>query len=181
MLLAEATNMGLETMADSCGVSYDTLASTLAEANTQVVNFHHRLPMALAFGDGTLSSSDGQRFPVRGKSLSAKHSARYFGRGTGFSTYTRVSDQHSTFSTKIIVAPGAEAHYVLDDLVGNMTDLPIAEYATTPTARPSPTSLCSTSSASSSRPGCGTWERSHSRAPGRRLRSRPSTRSPGRC
>ncbi|MFC3494786.1 Tn3 family transposase [Glycomyces rhizosphaerae] len=139
VLLAEATNMGLETMADSCGVSYDTLAwtydwyfreATLAEANTQVVNFHHRLPMAQAFGDGTLSSSDGQRFPVRGKSLSARHSARYFGRGAGFSTYTHVSDQHSTFSTKIIVAPGAEAHYVLDDLVGNMTDLPIAEHAT---------------------------------------------------
>lgn len=139
VLLSEATNMGLEAMADSCGVSYETLAwtyewyfreETLEEANTKLVNYHHRLPMAQAFGDGTLSSSDGQRFPVRGKSLSAKHSARYFGRGAGFSTYTHVSDQHSTFGTRIIVAPGVEAHYVLDDLVGNMTDLPIAEHAT---------------------------------------------------
>jgi TnpA family transposase len=33
-------------------------------ANAAVVNYHHRLPLTRAFGSGTLSSSDGQRFPV---------------------------------------------------------------------------------------------------------------------
>ena len=78
VIIAEATNMGLGAMAESCGVPYDVLAwtaewyfraETLEAANAAIVNYHHRLPMAQAFGTGTLSSSDGQRFPVKGKSL----------------------------------------------------------------------------------------------------------------
>ncbi len=69
VIIAEATNMGLSTMAESCGVSYDVLAwtaewyfreETLEAANAAIVNYHHRLPMTRAFGTGTLSSSDGQ-------------------------------------------------------------------------------------------------------------------------
>jgi len=33
--------------------------------------------MTQAFGTGTLSSSDGQKFPVKGKSLTAAQSWRY--------------------------------------------------------------------------------------------------------
>ncbi|MER6950995.1 Tn3 family transposase [Nonomuraea sp. NPDC000554] len=46
------------------------------------------------------------------------------------STYTHVSDQWSTYGTKIIVPTAREAHFVLDDFLGNATDLPIAEHAT---------------------------------------------------
>src|SRR5439155_1470029 len=82
VIIAEATNMGLGAMAESCGVPYDVLAwtaewylsaETLEAANAAIVNYHHRLPMTQAFGTGTLSSSDGQRFPVKGKSLTARH------------------------------------------------------------------------------------------------------------
>jgi TnpA family transposase len=54
-------------------VPYDVLAwtaewyfrgETLEAANAAIVNYHHRLPFTRAFGTGTLSSSDGQRFPV---------------------------------------------------------------------------------------------------------------------
>jgi TnpA family transposase len=139
VIIAEATNMGLGAMAESCGVPYDVLAwtaewyfsaETLEAANAAIVNYHHRLPMARAFGTGTLSSSDGQRFPVKGKSLTARHLSRYFARGQGISTYTHVSDQHSTFDTKVIVATAPESHYVLDGILGNQTDLPVAEHAT---------------------------------------------------
>jgi TnpA family transposase len=41
-----------------------------------------------------------------------------------------VSDQHSTFDTKVIVATAPESHYVLDRILGNETDLPITEHAT---------------------------------------------------
>ena len=87
-------------------------------------------PATQAFGAGTLSSSDGQRFPVKGKSITARHLSRYFARGQGVSTYTHVSDQHSTFDTKVIVATAPESHYVLDGLLGNETDLPVFEHAT---------------------------------------------------
>jgi Tn3 transposase DDE domain-containing protein len=139
VLIAESTNMGLVAIAESAGVSYDVLAwtaewyfrpETLAAANAAIVNYHRRLPHAQAFGAGTLSSSDGQRFPVKGKSITARHLSRYFARGQGISTYSHVSDQHSTFDTKVIVATAPESHYVLDGVLGNDTDLPIVEHAT---------------------------------------------------
>ena len=139
VIVAEATNMGLGAMAESTGVPYDVLAwtaewylrpETLEAANTATVNYHHRLPLTQAFGPGTLSSSDGQRFPTKGKSVTARAMSRYFARGQGISAYTHVSDQHSTFDTKVIVATAPESHYVLDGILGNDTDLPIDEHAT---------------------------------------------------
>jgi TnpA family transposase len=41
-----------------------------------------------------------------------------------------VNDQHATFGTKVIVATDRQAHYVLDEILGNATDLPITEHAT---------------------------------------------------
>ncbi len=139
VLIAEATNMGLSAMSESCGASYDTLAwtaewylseETLESANAAIVNYQHRLPMTQSFGTGTLSSSDGQKVPVKGKSLTAAHLSRYFARGQGVSTYTHVSDQHSTFDTKVVAATDPESPYVLDGILGNQTDLLIAEHAT---------------------------------------------------
>jgi TnpA family transposase len=125
-------------MAKVCGISYDVLAwtqewyvreETLRAANTALVNYHHRLPLTRVFGGGTMSSSDGQRFPTKGKSLTARALSRYFA-DEGRSTYTHVSDQHSNYGTKVLVATHREAHYVLDELLGNATDLPITEHAT---------------------------------------------------
>jgi TnpA family transposase len=139
VIIAEATNMGLSAMAESCGVSYDVLAwtaewyfreETLEAANAAIVSYHHRLPMTQAFGTGTLSSSDGQKFPVKGKSLTAAHLSRYFARGQGVSAYTHVSDQHSTYATKVIAATSPESPNVLDGILGNQTDLPVTEHAT---------------------------------------------------
>jgi len=131
--------MGLTAMAASCGVPYDVLAwtaewyfrrETLQTANTAMVNYHHRLWLTKTFGSGALSSPDGQRFPTKGRSITGRAMSRYFARGQGISTYTHVSDQHSTFDTKVIVATAPEGHYVLDGLLGNGLDLPITEHAT---------------------------------------------------
>jgi TnpA family transposase len=86
--------------------------------------------MTQAFGTGTLSSSDGQKFPVKGKSLTPAHLSRYFARGNGVSTYTHVSDQHATFDTKVISSTSPESPYALDGILGNETDLLITEHAT---------------------------------------------------
>ncbi|MBD2768420.1 Tn3 family transposase [Hymenobacter sp. BT664] len=40
---------------------------TLKRATTRLVNYQHRQWLAQHWGGGTLSSSDGQRFPVSGK------------------------------------------------------------------------------------------------------------------
>ncbi len=137
VLIAYATNLGLVRMSEACSVPYDVLAwtaewyvreDTLREANTVIVNHHHSLELAKVFGGGTMSSSDGQRFPVRGKSNTAREMTIHGGQV--LSTYTHVSDQHSTFGAKILVPTLREAHFVLDDFLGNATDLPIYEHAT---------------------------------------------------
>jgi TnpA family transposase len=86
------------------------------------------MPLAAVFGTGPLSSSGGQPFPVRGKTTTGREMTIYGGQV--LSTYTHVSDQHTTYGTKIIVATKREAHYVLDEILGNATDLPITEHAT---------------------------------------------------
>jgi TnpA family transposase len=137
-LVAQATNLGLVGMAEASGIAYDVLAWTsewylgedsLRAANATIVNYHHSLSLSSVWGGGTLSSSDGQRFPTKGKSLTARALSRYFV-DEGISTYTHVSDQLSTYGTKVIVATQPEAPYVLDEILGNQTDLPIAEHAT---------------------------------------------------
>jgi TnpA family transposase len=138
VLIGHATNLGLTRMSEATGISHDILAwtaewyvreETLAAANAAIVDYHHKLPLTQVFGGGTLSSSDGQRFPTRGKSTTARAAKKWFA-DQGLSAYTWVSDQFTTYGTKIIVVTHREAQYVLDEIMGNATDLPITEHAT---------------------------------------------------
>ena len=88
-------------MARASGLSYDQVAhatawylreETLTLAIDEVINYHHRLPAARAWGDGTFASSDGQRFPVQVKAANAGALPRYFGFGRGLSVLTSVTD-----------------------------------------------------------------------------------------
>lgn len=81
MIISQATNLGLSRMADATGIGHDTLAwtaewyvreDTLRAANLAIIGYHQQLPMTAVFGGGTLSSSDGQRFPTKGKSITAR-------------------------------------------------------------------------------------------------------------
>ena len=78
-LIAHGTNLGLAMMAHSVedGITADMLQEmsqwclreeTLKAANARLVNFHHRLPLSAVWGDGTVSSSDGQRFGLQASS-----------------------------------------------------------------------------------------------------------------
>jgi Tn3 transposase DDE domain len=73
---------------------------TLRAANTILVNYHHSLPLSRVWGDGSRSSSDGQRFMVQRDSLLGSVYPRYFGyydRALAF--YTHAADQHSVYAT----------------------------------------------------------------------------------
>jgi hypothetical protein len=129
-LIAYACNLSYAGMADASGISEDALAwtsqwylrhETLRAANTRLRNTPHLHPLAALWGGGTLSSSDGQRFPKRGRSSNARALSRYFlVEGT---TYTHVSNQHSTYGTKVIPTSRREAV-----IFGNPTDLRLAEH-----------------------------------------------------
>ena len=126
-------------MAHSAGLPYGRLAwasqwylrdDTLKAAITALVNFHYRQSLAMQWGGGTLSSSDGQRFPVRGKVRNARALPRYFGYGEGITFYSWSSDQFSQYGTKVISSTLRDATYVLDEILNNETDLTILEHTT---------------------------------------------------
>ena len=94
------------------------------------MNFQYRQPLAQHWGGGTLSSSDGQRFPVQGKVRHARALPRYFGYGEGLTFYTWSSDQFSQYGTKVISSTVRDATYVLDEILNNETDLTLLEHTT---------------------------------------------------
>ncbi len=133
-LIAHGTNLGIATMAHSVeGITADMLQDmsqgclredTLHAANTILVNYHHQLPLSAVWGDGTVSSSDGQRFGLQASSLLGSLYPRYFGYyDKALTVYTHTSDQHSVFHTQVISCSVREAIYVLDGLLNNDTIL----------------------------------------------------------
>ena len=138
-ILAQATNLGLSRMAAIANLSYDRLVwytnwylreETLKEANTAIVNFQYHQWLSQFWGGGTLSSSDGQRFPVAVKNRQAVALPRYFGYGKGLTFYTWTSDQHSQYGDKVIPSTMRDAPYLLDAILDNETELSILEHTT---------------------------------------------------
>jgi len=112
-------------MARASDLSYDQIAhatawylrdETLTAAIDAIISYHHKLPAAKQWGDGTFSSSDGQRFPVSVKAANSGTRPRYFGFGKGISVLTSVSDHYATFGTKVIPAGAREGIYALDEI-----------------------------------------------------------------
>jgi TnpA family transposase len=133
-LIAHGTNLGIASMAHSVeGITADMLQDmsqgclreeTLQAANTILVNYHHQLPFSAVWGDGVVSSSDGQRFGLQASSLLGSLYPRYFGYyDQALTVYTHTSEQHSVFHTQVISCSVREAIYVLDGLLNNDTVL----------------------------------------------------------
>jgi len=95
---------------------------TLRAANIRLVNAHHVHPLAALWVSGSLSSSDGTAVPAARPQPHRPALPRYF-LDEGTTTYTHVSDQHSTYGTKVIPTTWREAVAVLDEIFGNVTDL----------------------------------------------------------
>ena len=103
---------------------------TYSKALAEIVNYHHSLKFAGHWGDGTTSSSDGQRFPTGGRGdVHGQHNARY-GRDPGVNFYTHSSDQYAPFHSKLISTTVRDATYVLDGLLYHESNLRIVEHYT---------------------------------------------------
>ncbi len=139
-ILADGINIGLGKMAESCpGTSYAKLAwlqawhvrdETYSAALAELVNAQSRQSFASHWGDGTTSSSDGQRFRVGGKADSTGHVNPKYGSEPGRLFYTHISDQYAPFSGRVINVGIRDSTYVLDGLLYHESDLRIEEHYT---------------------------------------------------
>lgn len=138
-LLAQSCNLGLWEMAQSTHLDYHRLSwcnswyirdETIQAATTALVNYHYRLPLSHLWGSGMLSSSDGQRFPIKGKVRQARALPPYFGYGKGITFYTWASDQFSQYGAKPIPSTSRDATHAIDVVLHNETDLPLLEHTT---------------------------------------------------
>ncbi|CZF80988.1 Tn3 family transposase [Grimontia marina] len=139
-LLADGINLGLTKMATSCpGTSYAKLSwlqawhirdETYSGALAALTNAQHHHPFSRWWGDGTTSSSDGQRFKAGGRGESKGHVNAKYGRDPGSMFYTHISDHYAPFHTRIINSPARDATYVLDGLLNHESELNIEEHYT---------------------------------------------------
>ena len=141
-ILADGLNLGLTKMAEALPdtsvtarklmylsdwfIRPDSYAAGLAE----LVNFQSKLPLAALWGDGSTSSSDGQRFPTGGRGQAFGHHNARYGREPGVLFYTHVSDQYAPFHTKVITTNVRDALHVLDGLLYHLSELRIKEHYT---------------------------------------------------
>lgn len=94
------------------------------------MNYHHQLEFAGHWGEGTTSSSGGQRFRTGGRGDARGQVNVRYGNDPGVTFYTHVSDQYSPFYTKLINATVRDATHVLDGLLYHETELQIEEHYT---------------------------------------------------
>jgi TnpA family transposase len=140
VILADAINLGLTKMAESCpGTTYAKLSwtqawhireETYSSALGQLVNAQFREPFAAHWGDGTTSSSDSQRFKTGWHAETLGSISPHYGSEPGLLFYTHISDQYAPFHIKVINVGVRDATYVLDGLLYHESDLNIEEHYT---------------------------------------------------
>ena len=134
VIIAQAMNHGNFVMAKTSDIAYHLLETTyqqylrqasLQAANDRISNGIAALPIFphYSFGLNTLYGSvDGQKFGVERPTVKARHSRKYFGRGTGVVAYTLLCN-HVPLQGWIIGAHEFEAHHVFDIWYRNTSDI----------------------------------------------------------
>jgi TnpA family transposase len=138
-ILTQACNFGFLKMAEVSNLSYSQLTwysnwylreETFQQAINILVNYQYHQPLSKYWGGGTMSSSDGQRFPVAVKARNTSIIPPYYGYGRILTYYSWTSDQHSQWGSKPIPSTIRDSTYVLDGILDNETELPIYEHTT---------------------------------------------------
>lgn len=139
-ILADAINMGLSKMVESCpGTTYQKLSwlqawyirdETYSAALAELINEQYQHPFAANWGDGTTSSSDGQRFKAGGHAERTGQVNLKYGTEPGVTFYTHISDQYAPFHTNVVNVGVRDATFVLDGLLYHESDLQIEEHYT---------------------------------------------------
>lgn len=134
VLVAEATNLGLPTMAAASGISQSQLArvydwyvreETLRQASRILVQYQHRLPLTEAFGPGTTSLASTLHLNLAAGGSHAPHSPPLDPKSE-WRLPSHLSDQGAQFWLTVASPLIHESCYALDGLVSEPL-LPIRE------------------------------------------------------
>ncbi len=133
VIIAYATNMGLQKMASCSGLSYNKLKKmsdsyfreeTLKLANEMIINKTNKLPIQKIYKINNVihSSVDGKKYDAPKNVFNSRYSSKYFGLGTGISVLTLVAN-FQPVGLKIISPSEYEGNYNLELLLMNETDM----------------------------------------------------------
>ncbi|QHK22625.1 Tn3 family transposase (plasmid) [Pseudarthrobacter psychrotolerans] len=139
-ILADGINLGLVKMSEACtGATYSKMLrtqamhirdETYAAALARLVNAQAAHPFAHHWGDGSTSSSDGQRFRTSSKAEATGHINPKYGASPGRMIYTHISDQYSPYHAKLVNVGVRDATYVIDGLLHHESELKVTEHYT---------------------------------------------------
>jgi len=138
-IMATGLNLGLTTMAGACSFTYRQMSwasdwylreDTLLRGLEVLDNFVLHQPLALSFGDGTRSSSDGLRIRLAVQAANAERNAEYFDDGWGLTIYLHLADVGPPFRQRVISPNDSEAWYVIDALCNHETEFDLKEHFT---------------------------------------------------
>jgi len=119
------------------GVTYDQIRRVADWQLTQdaqravlalIVNAITRLDITKRWGEGRTSSSDGQRYSYKRKSLHQTYSTKYSDFALEF--YTFIADNYAPFYSLPYECTNRDAPYVFDGVVYNESDLALEEHYT---------------------------------------------------
>ena len=137
-VMAHASEIGPYTMAQLTeGISYNRMKhitdwhmheETQRSALAKVVNEISQLDITKYWGDGTTSSSDGQRFSLRRKVLHKSYSHAFNDFALEF--YNFVADNYAPYFSTLHECTDRDAPFVLDGILYNESDLNIEEHYT---------------------------------------------------
>lgn len=139
-ILADAINLGLTKMAESChGITYHQLAwlqawhirdETYSTALAELVNTQFRHAFAEHWGDGRHHHRTAKTSALAVKPRIQATSTLEYGSSPGRTFYTHISDQYAPFHAKVVNVGVRDATYVLDGLLYHESDLRIEEHYT---------------------------------------------------
>ena len=134
VIIAQAMNHGNKIMSQTSDIPYHVLTATyeqylrqasLQAANDTISNAVMELPIFQHFSldlDALYGAVDGQKFTVKHSNIKARHSRKYFGKGTGVVAYTLLCN-HIPLQGYLIGAHEYEAHHVFDIWYRNTSEI----------------------------------------------------------
>jgi hypothetical protein len=138
-ILSDGINLGLRKMAESSPyTSYAKLSwiqswyirkETYSSALAEIINYHHKHPFSVYWGEGKTSSSDGQRFATGSHAKNKGQVNPKYGSEPGTQFYTHISDQYSPFYSEN-VSLIRDSTYMIDGLLYHESELQIEEHYT---------------------------------------------------